>query len=104
MIASEIAKRTTDNKHEVMFLVHRQELCEQITDTFSSYGVDMDLCTVNMVQTASVKRKLQEKFEKILIFLANKYIKPTKRTFNMRMTHKYEQRGRCGCTKRKINL
>ena len=53
VIASEIAKRTTDNKHEVMFLVHRQELCEQITDTFSSYGVDMDFCTVNMVQTAS---------------------------------------------------
>lgn len=53
VIASEIAKRTTSNKNEVMFLVHRQELCQQITDTFTSYGVDMDLCSVNMVQTAT---------------------------------------------------
>lgn len=36
-----------------MFLVHRQELCDQISDTFGGYGVNMDLCTVNMVQTAS---------------------------------------------------
>lgn len=34
-----------------MFLVHRRELCEQITDTFTNWGVDMELCTVGMVQT-----------------------------------------------------
>lgn len=53
IIASEIAKRTTDNGRKVMFLVHRQELCDQIYNTFSGYGVDMSLCTVNMVQTIS---------------------------------------------------
>lgn len=53
VIASEIAKRTTDNNKEVMFLVHRQELCEQIENSFRNYGVNMNLCTVNMVQTAS---------------------------------------------------
>ena len=36
-----------------MFLVHRQELCDQIRNTFTEYGVNMNLCTVNMVQTVS---------------------------------------------------
>ena len=30
VIASEIAKRTTDNHNRVLFMVHRQELCDQI--------------------------------------------------------------------------
>ena len=53
VIASEIAKRTTDNHNRVLFMVHRQELCDQIYNTFNGYGVDMDLCSVNMVQTIS---------------------------------------------------
>lgn len=57
VIAAEIAKRTTDNGGNVMFLVHRQELCEQISDTFAGYGVDMTRCSVNMVQTASRRSK-----------------------------------------------
>lgn len=64
IIASEIAKRTTDNGGEVMFLVHRRELREQIENTFTSYGVDMDKCTVNMIQTAS---RHAEKFSPKLI-------------------------------------
>ena len=51
IIAADMAKRATDNGKRVLFLVHRQELCEQITDTFDGYGVDMRLCTVGMVQT-----------------------------------------------------
>ena len=43
VIASEIAKRTTDNHNRVLFMVHRQELCDQIYNTFNGYGVDMDL-------------------------------------------------------------
>lgn len=53
VIASEIAKRSTDNGRNVLFLVHRQELCDQIRNTFTEYGVNMNLCTVNMVQTVS---------------------------------------------------
>ena len=50
---ADMAKRTTDNKKRVLFLVHRQELCEQIYNTFLSYGVDMTLCEIGMVQTIS---------------------------------------------------
>lgn len=50
---AEIAKRTTTKKNRVQFLVHRQELCEQIYNTFASYGVDMTLCDIGMVQTVS---------------------------------------------------
>ena len=51
IITADMAKRTTDNGKRVLFLVHRQELCEQIENTFRAYGTDMQLCTVGMVQT-----------------------------------------------------
>ena len=51
IITAEMAKRTTDRGNRVLFLVHRRELCEQITDTFTNWGVNMELCTVGMVQT-----------------------------------------------------
>lgn len=53
LVAAEIAKRTAANKKDVLFLVHRQELCDQINNTFIKYGVDMDHCAVGMVQTIS---------------------------------------------------
>lgn len=53
VICADMTKRTTDNGKHVLFLVHRQELCEQIEDTFKTYGVDMSLCTVGMVQTVT---------------------------------------------------
>ena len=46
-----MAKRTADNGKRVLFLVHRRELCDQIENTFTGYGVDMSLCTIGMVQT-----------------------------------------------------
>ena len=52
IICADMAKRATDNRHNVLFLVHRQELCEQIQETFTSYGVDMTRCEVSMIQTA----------------------------------------------------
>ena len=52
-ILAEIAKRTTANQKHVLFLVHRRELVEQIVNTFVAWGVDMSLCDVMMVQTAS---------------------------------------------------
>ena len=57
-IVAEIARRTTWNGKHVLFLVHRRELVEQIYQTFVSWGVMMDYCTVGMVQT--VTRRLNK--------------------------------------------
>lgn len=51
-IVAEIAKRTTYKGNNVLFLIHRKELKEQIEDTFSRWGVDMSRCDIMMVQTA----------------------------------------------------
>lgn len=53
VIQAEIARLATDKGNRVLFLVHRKELCEQITNTFTAQGVDMNLCSVSMVQTVS---------------------------------------------------
>ena len=53
VIQAEIARSATGKHNRVLFLVHRKELCEQITDTFTSQDVDMELCSVSMVQTVS---------------------------------------------------
>lgn len=53
IVQGTIAKGATDKGNRVLFLVHRRELCDQITRTFTSCGVDMSLCDVSMVQTAS---------------------------------------------------
>lgn len=55
VITAEIARRTTAKENNVLFLIHRQELREQIIRTFSRWGVDMSLCEVMMVQTAARK-------------------------------------------------
>lgn len=53
VIQGSIAKSSTDRGNRVLFLVHRKELCQQITNTFTALGVDMELCDVSMVQTVS---------------------------------------------------
>ena len=53
VIQAEIARSATGKGNRVLFLVHRKELCEQITNTFKAQGVDIDLCSVSMVQTVS---------------------------------------------------
>lgn len=50
-ITAEIAKRTTLKGNRVLYLIHREELCQQIRSTFRWWGVDMDLCRIGMVQT-----------------------------------------------------
>lgn len=57
-IAAEMAKLSTQKGKEVLFLVHRIELKEQIEDTFKWWGVNMNHCTVGMVQ--SISRKLDK--------------------------------------------
>ena len=53
IIQAEISRSATAKRNRVLFLVHRQELCQQISNTFSAQGVDMALCSVSMVQTVS---------------------------------------------------
>lgn len=60
-IVAEIARRTTFNGKRVLFLVHRKELVDQITATFTRWGVLMDLCIVGMVQTITRRLKKIQK-------------------------------------------
>ena len=53
VIQAEISRSATARNNNVLFLVHRQELCQQISSTFEAQGVDMGLCSVGMVQTIS---------------------------------------------------
>ena len=53
VMMAEMARCATQKGNSVLFLVHRQELCEQIFKTFVSWGVDMRLCKIGMVQTIS---------------------------------------------------
>lgn len=55
---AEMARSATAKGNPVLFLVHRQELCQQIFSTFAGWGVDMQLCRIMMVQTAS--RRLEK--------------------------------------------
>lgn len=65
IIASEMAKCVTDKGNRVLFIVHRKELCEQIEETFTWWGVNMDLCKIAMVQT--VTRHLENEHKPDLI-------------------------------------
>ena len=53
VIQAEISRLSTAQRNRVQFLVHRKELCQQITETFLRQGVNMNLCSVDMVQTVS---------------------------------------------------
>ena len=53
VIVAEMAKSATAKGNQILFLVHRRELVEQIKRTFEWWGVDMNLCDVMMVQTTS---------------------------------------------------
>ena len=51
IIVAEMSRLTTLKGNRVLFVVHRQELCDQIRETFEWWGVNMDLCRIGMVQT-----------------------------------------------------
>jgi superfamily II DNA or RNA helicase len=51
IIAADMAKSSIEKGNQVLFIVHRRELCAQIEQAFISYGVNMNMCTVGMVQT-----------------------------------------------------
>ena len=58
VVIAEIARLTTDKGNRVMFLVHRKELVEQITETFKANEVNLDLCTI-MTVTKVANRLMQ---------------------------------------------
>lgn len=67
VIQGNIAASATARGNRVLFVVHRKELCQQITNTFTACGVDFSLCTVGMVQT--VCRRLAKTPEPKLILV-----------------------------------
>jgi superfamily II DNA or RNA helicase len=67
VMLAEMAKRATSNKKNVMFIVHRKELCQQIHSTFSNYGVDMNYCKIWMIQTLKNQLDNIEKPDLVLV-------------------------------------
>ena len=53
-----IAQSGTAKHNNVLFLVHRKELCEQIEETFTECEVDFNYCQIGMVQT--ITRRLNK--------------------------------------------
>ena len=51
VLMAEIARRATAKGNRVLFVVHRQEIVQQVIGTFRADGVDMDLAKIGMVQT-----------------------------------------------------
>ncbi|EPN7916404.1 DEAD/DEAH box helicase family protein, partial [Listeria monocytogenes] len=49
VILSEIVRMTTYNKNNVLFLVHRKELIDQIRNTLTMNDVDMNFVNLGMV-------------------------------------------------------
>lgn len=56
IITAEMARQTTNKGGDVLFLIHRKELRDQIEATFRNWGVDMDHCLIGMV--GQVTRRL----------------------------------------------
>ncbi len=51
VIEGMIARSATQKNNNVLFIVHRKELCQQIENTFQMCGVDFNYCRIGMVQT-----------------------------------------------------
>lgn len=51
VIMADIARRATAKGNRVLFMVHRQEIVQQVVKTFRADEVDMNLATIGMVQT-----------------------------------------------------
>lgn len=66
VIVAEIAKIYTLMDKQVLFLVHRKELCGQIFSTFVRHGVNMEYCQIAMVQTTTRRLKSTKKPDLII--------------------------------------
>lgn len=65
IIEGMIAANATAKKNRVLFIVHRKELCSQIESTFKLCGVNLNYCSISMVQT--VVRNLEREPEPVII-------------------------------------
>ncbi len=73
IVAGAIAKAATDKGNRVLFLVHRAELCEQISDTFFNLcNVNAELCDIMMIQTA--RRRLSKIQKPVLIIVDETHV------------------------------
>lgn len=73
IVAGAIAKAATDKGNRVLFLVHRAELCEQISDTFFNLcNVNAELCDIMMIQTA--RRRLSKIQKPVLIIVDEAHV------------------------------
>ena len=67
IMIAEIIKLTTNNHKQVLFLVHRKELLDQIENTLVNHGVNMEYVTLGMVMTVVNRLDSYPKFELIVI-------------------------------------
>lgn len=51
VLMADIARRATAKGNRVLFMVHRQEIVQQVVKTFRADGVNMNLAKIGMVQT-----------------------------------------------------
>lgn len=51
VLMADIARRATAKGNRILFIVHRQEIVQQVIRTFQADGVDMNLAKIGMVQT-----------------------------------------------------
>lgn len=65
VVISDIAKSATERNGHVLFLVHRKELIDQITNSFKFHGVDMS--KVDLLTVGKVKNRLDELTKPTLI-------------------------------------
>ncbi|HGC9035831.1 TPA: DEAD/DEAH box helicase, partial [Streptococcus agalactiae] len=80
VVMAHIAKGATDKGNKVLFFSHRKEINEQVKNTFKLNGVNLNLVTIDGVQTLVRKLDKLDKPEIILIdeahhSKANSYIK-----------------------------
>lgn len=81
VILADITKSATYKENRVLFLVHRKELKEQITNTFKAYGVNMRFCDVVSTQTYKKRFKDYQKPNLILIDEAHTNLATYKQIF-----------------------
>ena len=67
VIMADIARRATAKGNRILFVVHRQEIVQQVIKTFKANDVNMNLSTIGMVQT--ITRHVEELEPPSIIFV-----------------------------------
>ena len=67
IIIAEVIRQSTEKGNRVLFLVHRKELKDQITNTLKGNAVNMKMVTVGMVQTIVRRLDKLPKYNLIVI-------------------------------------